>query len=219
MPSLETSVVGAVLAGGASRRLGQDKALVPCSGKALVLHPFEALQEVLSEVVVVTVPGRSYDHLGVPVVHDLFEGQGPLAGIHAALEWAASRPVFAVACDLPFVNAELVRHVAGWSAAQKAFTSRGDESGGAARARIAVWEGRRQPLFGLYSASCRDRLETRLREGRLEAWRFLDAIETEWVPITPGLDFYRPDLLANINSQSDLQQIIPEEASLPSDSA
>jgi molybdopterin-guanine dinucleotide biosynthesis protein A len=219
MPSLETSVVGAVLAGGASRRLGQDKALLPWSGKALLLHPFEVLQAVVAEVVVVTVPGRSYEQLGVPVVHDRFEGQGPLAGIHAALEWAGSRPVFVVACDLPFVSAELVRHVAAWSTTQEAFTSRGDQTSCGARARVAVWEGRKQPLFGLYSASCRDLLETRLRECRLEAWRFLDAIETESVPVTPALHFFRPDLLVNINSPSDLQRSVPEEASAPSDPA
>jgi molybdopterin-guanine dinucleotide biosynthesis protein A len=219
MPSLETSVVGAVLAGGASRRLGQDKALLPWSGKALLLHPFEVLQSVVAQVVVVTVPGRSYEQLGVPVVQDSFEGQGPLAGIHAALEWAGSRPVFVVACDLPFISAELVRHVAAWSSRQEDFPSRGGQARGTARARVAVWEGRRQPLFGLYSASCRDLLETRLRESRLEAWRFLDAIETESVPVTPALDFFRPDLLININSPSDLQRQVPEGASVPSDLA
>jgi molybdopterin-guanine dinucleotide biosynthesis protein A len=212
MPSLETSVLGAVLAGGASRRLGQDKALLPWSGKALLLHPFEVLQAVLKEVVVVTVPGRSYEQLGVPIVHDRFAGQGPLAGIHAALEWAGSRPVFVVACDLPFVSAELVRHVAAWGTRQEAFTSRGDQIRATARVRVAVWEGRRQPLFGLYSAACRDLLETRLREGCLEAWRFLDDVETESVPITPDLEFHRPDLLLNVNSPADLPNNVREEA-------
>ena len=87
------SVVGAVLAGGQSRRLGRDKALLPWSGKPLVLRPFEVLQEAVAEAVIVTVSGRSYDDLGIPVIHDRFEGMGPLAGIHAALDWARSRPV------------------------------------------------------------------------------------------------------------------------------
>ncbi|MGB5295519.1 MAG: molybdenum cofactor guanylyltransferase, partial [Thermoanaerobaculia bacterium] len=125
---MKTSVVGAVLAGGESRRLGRDKALLPWLGKALLLHPFEVLQEVMSEVVVVTVGGRSYGELGVPVIHDRFEGLGPLAGIHAALEWARSRPVFVVACDLPFVSVDLVEHVADWSNEQKPRASAGDEA-------------------------------------------------------------------------------------------
>jgi molybdopterin-guanine dinucleotide biosynthesis protein A len=213
MPSLKTSVVGAVLAGGESRRLGRDKALLPWLGKALLLHPFEVLQEVMSEVVVVTVGGRSYGELGVPVIHDRFEGLGPLAGIHAALEWARSRPVFVVACDLPFVSVDLVEHVADWSTEQKPRASAGDEAWAHPRARVAVWKGRQQPLCGLYSASCREPLEERLRDGRLEAWRFLAEIETASIPITHDLAFYRPDLLVNINSPRDLQQGIPAVAS------
>ena len=217
MPSLKSSVVGAVLAGGASRRFGRDKALLPWSGKALLLHPFEALKAVISEVVVVTVPGRSYRDLGVPVVHDRFAGQGPLAGIHAALEWAGSRPVFVAACDLPSIRAELVEHVAGWSSGQEASTAWDDEPRARPRARIAVWEGRRQPLFGLYSASCRSALATRLSEGRLEARSFLDEIDTTTVGITPDLDFYRSDLLLNVNSPTDLQQRSLDELALSLD--
>ena len=216
MPSMKTSVVGAVLAGGESRRLGRDKALLPWSGKALLLRPFEVLRQAMSEVVVVTVRGRSYGELGVPVIHDRFEGLGPLAGIHAALEWADPRPVFVVACDLPFVSVELVNHVADWSTEQEVLASAGVEAPAHPRARVAVWHGRRQPLFGLYSASCRGPLETRLRDGRLEAWRFLDEIDTASVPITPDLALYRPDLLVNINSPGDLRHRVPEEAAEPS---
>jgi len=213
---MKTSVVGAVLAGGESRRLGQDKALLPWSGKALLLHPFEVLGRAVSEVVVVTVAGRTYEDLGVPVIHDRYAGLGPLAGIHAALEWASSRPVFVVACDLPFVTVDLVNHLADWSSEQRLLASEGDEAGARPRARVAIWHGRQQPLFGLYSASCREPLEERLREGRLEAWRFLAEIKTTSVPITPDLAFYSPDLLVNINSPGDLQTSVPEVAPEPS---
>lgn len=203
---MHSSVVGVVLAGGESRRLGRDKALLPWSGKALLLHPYEVLREVMSEVVVVTVRGRCYEELGLPVIHDRFEGLGPLAGIHAALEWVRSRPVFVVACDLPYVSVELVEHIAGWSTDQGPRPPTGDGSWTHPWARVAVWQGRQQPLCGLYSASCREPLEERLREGRLEAWRFLAEIETTSVPITPDLAFYRSDLLVNVNSPEDLQQ-------------
>ena len=210
-------MVGAVLAGGESRRLGRDKALLPWSGKPLVLHLFEILQEVVSEVVVVTVSGRSYGELGMPVIHDRFEGKGPLAGIHAALDWARSRPVFVVACDLPFVSVELVEHVARWRSEQDAASEAGEDVGGEPWARVAVWHGRQQPLCGLYSASCLEPLESRLRAGRLEAWRFLAEIETTPVPITPDLAFFRPDLLINVNSAADLRECLAEEAPEPTE--
>jgi molybdopterin-guanine dinucleotide biosynthesis protein A len=209
---MKNSLVGAVLAGGESRRLGQDKALLPLFGRPLILHPFEVLRRMVSEVVVVTIPGRSYSHLGLPVVHDRFVGLGPLAGIHAALEFARPRPLFVLACDLPFVTVELVAHVVDWSSSGRAFGSGTDAAAVEARARVAVWEGRRQPLCGLYSASCRQALEARLSAGRLEAWRFLDEIATTGVAVGENLAFYRPDLLLNINSRRDL----PDGVSLPS---
>jgi len=209
-------VVGAVLAGGQSRRLGQDKALLSWSGAALLLRPFEILQAVFSEVVVVTVSGRAYEDLGVSVIHDRFEGQGPLAGIHAALEWAGSRPVFVTACDLPNISVELVDHVADGGNGSPAIASKSEELQAHPRARIAVWNGRQQPLFGLYSATCREPIEARLRDRRLEAWRFLAEIDATPVPITPELEFYKPDLLLNVNSQADLQPRSPERAHEPS---
>ena len=217
MGSFETTVVGAILAGGESRRLGRDKALLPWSGKPLILHPYDVLQEVMAEVVAVSVPGRGYEDLGVRLTHDRFEGQGPLAGLHAALEWARPRPVFVVACDLPFVSAELVTHVAGWESARAAFHPQGEEVGCQPRARVAEWAGRRQPLCGLYSPDCRQALEDRLREGRLEAWRFLDDIETTAVPITPALEFYRDDLLLNLNSLEDLHRAAMNRANEPAE--
>ncbi len=209
-------MVGAVLAGGQSRRLGQDKALLSWSGAALLLRPFEILRTVFSEVVVVTISGRAYEDLGVPVIHDRFEGQGPLAGIHAALEWAGSRPVFVTACDLPNVSAELVDHVADLGCGSPTIGPQNGEPKAHPRARVAVWNGRQQPLFGLYSASCREPMEARLRDGRLEAWRFLAEIDTTPVPITPELELYRPDLLLNVNSRADLQPRSPERAHEPS---
>jgi molybdopterin-guanine dinucleotide biosynthesis protein A len=217
MESMKISVVGAVLAGGESRRLGRDKALMPLSGKALILHPFAVLQETMSDVVAVSVPGRSYGDLGITVIDDLFAGLGPLAGIHAALEWARPRPVFVVACDLPFVTVELVEHVADWGTANQVFASRSEGLMARPRARVAVWHGRQQPLFGLYSAACREALESRLRDGRLEAWRFLSDIDTVPVPITPDLTFYRPDLLLNLNSPRDFQDSVPDVVPEPRD--
>jgi molybdopterin-guanine dinucleotide biosynthesis protein A len=123
--------------------------------------------------------------------------------------------VFVAACDLPFIRAELVDYVAGWSSVQEAFVARCEEQ--RPRARIAVWEGRRQPLFGLYSASCRSALARSLREGRLEARSFLDEIDTTAVGITPDLDFYRPDLLLNVNSPADLPQSFLDESSVMQD--
>lgn len=197
----EESVLGAVLAGGGSRRMGRDKALVMLGGRPLLAHALQALQGVFREVLIVSAPGTDYPHFGVEVVTDLYPSCGPLAGIHAGLTRAGGRAVFALACDLPHVTSDLVRFVADLPRA-----GRPQEPRPGAAARIAQWRGRLQPLCGLYSAACREALEESLRQRDLGATEFLGRISTTAVPVTSELPFYRTDLFQNINRPEDLRE-------------
>src|SRR4051794_27741341 len=98
--------VGAVLAGGAGRRIGGDKAIVELEGRALILYPLEALHEVCEDVVVVA----KRDTMLPPLagVADLWiepdEPRHPLAGVGHALRLAMGRAVLVVAGGLPPVG-------------------------------------------------------------------------------------------------------------------
>ena len=109
-------VIGIVLAGGKSSRMGGgDKALLPLGGRPLLAHVIERLRPQVAEIVLNANddPGR-FAAFGLPLVPDRLAGQmGPLAGIHAGLAWAkANRPesrfVITVAADTPFFPADLV---------------------------------------------------------------------------------------------------------------
>ncbi|MFQ5350670.1 MAG: molybdenum cofactor guanylyltransferase, partial [Thermoanaerobaculia bacterium] len=104
-----SDILGVVLAGGASRRMGRDKAALPWSGSTLAHRAAADLAEVCGEVVIAGPDDLARTDVGT--VADLFPGSGPLAGLHAGLERAAGRAIFALACDMPFVDAELVRHL------------------------------------------------------------------------------------------------------------
>ncbi len=98
---LPTQVLGVVLAGGQSRRMGTDKALTLLGGRTLLDWVVTALSQVVPEVVVV---GRERAE-GVRSIPDLeSEGRGPAAGIATGLSEAAGRPVLAVAVDHPWVR-------------------------------------------------------------------------------------------------------------------
>src|SRR4051812_20681561 len=107
--------VGAVLAGGAGRRIGGDKAIVELEGRALILYPLEALHGVCEDVVVVA----KRDTMLPPLagVADLWiepdEPRHPLAGVAHALRLAMGRSVLAVAVDLPLVDAATPRAIGG----------------------------------------------------------------------------------------------------------
>jgi molybdenum cofactor guanylyltransferase len=107
-------VAGFILAGGASSRMGRDKALLDFGGVPLILHTARLLKPLVSEVTIVGSPSR-YAALGLRAIadsgaqarrrpHELT--RGPLAGIATALAAAHSRWNLIVACDLPYLSAE-----------------------------------------------------------------------------------------------------------------
>ena len=108
----EVAPVAVVLAGGLSRRMGTPKALVPLGGRPLLAWPLAAAAEAGLEVVVVAKPGSRLPPLDVPVWDEPERPVHPLCGLVAALERAAPRPVVALACDMPFVPAELIARLA-----------------------------------------------------------------------------------------------------------
>lgn len=99
-------LVGCILCGGASRRMGRDKGSLELSGVTLVERASRLLARVCGEVVLATGSEARYAELGLTPLLDATEGGGPLEGILAALEHAAreraGEPLCCVlACDLP----------------------------------------------------------------------------------------------------------------------
>lgn len=104
-------VVGAVLCGGASRRMGRDKALLPVDGVAMAARVAATLREGgCDRVVAIGGDEQGLGALGLTVLPDEFPGEGPLGGVVTAL---AGHPdaaaVVVVACDLPSLQPRAVR--------------------------------------------------------------------------------------------------------------
>ncbi len=110
-------LLGAVLAGGQSRRFGRDKANEIVAGASMLHRAIRALQSVTDEVVVIS-PYRPDALQGIEVLPDAQPGLGPLGGLHTALLEAAVRQLDAVlllACDLPLVGEQILAAVAAHS--------------------------------------------------------------------------------------------------------
>ena len=196
-----SDILGVVLAGGAGRRMGRDKANLPWRGTTLVERAGAVLAEVFAEVVIAGPPARA---AGMEPVADRFPGCGPLAGLHAGLERAAGRPIFALACDMPFVDGALVRHL----------VERSRDSGRNRGAWVASGEAGLQTLCGVYAARGLELAEARLEAGRLSVLGFFEAVGGAAVPITPELDFYRPELLLNVNRPEELRRARRQETAI-----
>lgn len=97
-----------IQAGGESRRMGRDKALIPFLGKPLILHVYERVKSLADEVLITTNHPENYSFLDVPLHKDKLKERGALGGIYTALISANNPMVAIVACDMPFANPELL---------------------------------------------------------------------------------------------------------------
>ena len=96
-----------IQAGGESRRMGADKALLPFLGQPLILRPLRRLAVVADEVLVTSNQPEKYQFLGLTPIPDLLPGFGALSGLYTALSVASHPYVAVVACDMPFASPEL----------------------------------------------------------------------------------------------------------------
>ena len=192
------AVLGAVLAGGSSRRMGCDKALLLLEGRPLLARAVEVLGSVLDEVVVVAPPDRGYETLDVEIIRDIYPDQGPVGGIHTALVHAGGRPVFVLACDMQMVSRELILWLLDAGHADSVMGARTRRLG--AQVRLLRDSEGLQPLCGLYSGNCLPVVERALEDQQRSALTLVEALEKEVLPLDSNQSWYRPDLLVNINN-------------------
>lgn len=98
---------GIILAGGKSSRMGTNKALLEINGKTVIETICEELDSIVNNIIIVTNSFEDYQYLGRKMVQDEWKEMGPLAGIHAGLSASETEQNLIVACDLPFISAEL----------------------------------------------------------------------------------------------------------------
>lgn len=102
------TAVGAILSGGRSTRMGEDKALVEIAGKPMALWVAQALE--LAGLEVVAFGGESRIE-GYETVPDPAGAFGPVAGLQSALTYAHHRPVFIAAIDQPLLRPSTVSNI------------------------------------------------------------------------------------------------------------
>ena len=98
----------AIQAGGQSRRMGSDKALIHLGGKPLIEHILERVDGLGDEILITSNYPESLAYLEIPLVPDAIPGAGALAGLYTALEAAQGDRVLVLACDMPFANRQLL---------------------------------------------------------------------------------------------------------------
>ena len=104
-------VTGVILAGGKSRRMGQNKALLPLGEVSLVEHVIRRMHRVTDELLLITNAAAEYTHLGLPMHSDIIPDAGALGGIYTGLTYASHDTVLCAACDSPFLVPNLLTYL------------------------------------------------------------------------------------------------------------
>lgn len=97
-----------IQAGGESRRMGQNKALLPFNGQRLIERLISRIRVITDEVLVISNQPETFNFLHTPGFTDLLPGNGALGGLFTAFSIAHTPLVAVVACDMPFVNSKLL---------------------------------------------------------------------------------------------------------------
>ncbi len=172
---------GFVLAGGASSRMGRDKALLAYREMTLVEYVARAVLEAIGSVALVGDPDR-YCELGHPVYHDKVPGCGPLGGIYTALTVSPADWNLVVACDMPGISARALGGLID------------PEAQPGRNCVMAVGSGGEpEPLCALYHRRCLPVLDRAIREKRFKMRDLVRELEAELRPLDAAA-------LANVNT-------------------
>ncbi len=177
-----------ILAGGRSKRMGQDKALLQ-HGDAFVI-----------ERVIAAIPGRRQDiflltntpdklaFLGLKTLPDVHPGLGPLAGIHAGLLDSNSAFSLFVACDLPLIRPETITQLISNHRKQLAFALRSEKGP--------------ESLCAIFSKACLPTIEGLIAQKDYSVRTLLSKVRAEFFSIKDSSE------LLNLNSPEDFRQFV-----------
>ena len=191
-------ISGAVLTGGASRRMGRDKARIELGGLTLLERNLDVLEPLCDELLVVAREPEQYSELAGPrarLVSDHFERGGALAGLHAALSEACNDFCLVLAVDMPSVQRELLSLLVARAEDADAVVPRVGEH--------------YEPLCAVYSRRCLPAMERQLTASEdftilrfYNEVRLLEVPESELRAVDPQLRTF-----FNVNRPEDLERL------------
>jgi len=193
----EHNILGAILAGGQSKRMGKDKLFLEINNKKLIEHTIDKVKKYLKEVIIITNQDNEYfSKNNLITVKDCIEGQlGPLVGILTAMKWAKENLtkcswIATFPCDTPFFPESIIKNFIHESKKKESLIL------------CASSHGRKHNIFGLWSLDLYGKLQDDLinkKVRKVQDWTEKNKIK--------NLEFKFKDYdpFFNINTQEDLE--------------
>ncbi len=174
---------------------GENKALIEIDGKTIIQMEIEVIERVLDRIIIITNKFDQYAFLKKPMFSDVKPGYGSLGGIFTGLNFCSTEYGFVFACDMPFLNEEIVSHIC-WRSLEHDIT-------------IPRIDGHFEPLHAIYSCRCVRFMEKLMQTGDLKITNLLNEVDIleigqkELERIDPYFRFR-----INVNTPEDLAKAI-----------
>jgi molybdopterin-guanine dinucleotide biosynthesis protein A len=195
-PRRFSEVSGFVLAGGASRRMGFDKAELPFGSERMVDRQIRLLRALCRSVSIIGPPARFAD-TGIQVYEDEIPGKGPLGGIHTGLRRARTEFSLFLSCDMPLMEERFLRYLC--------------ERALASRASVTVpppWAQGRYPLCAVLRRRVLSTVRSCLASGQNQVGRFFSSSQRRTIS---KAEFARagfsPRIFCNLNTPEEYERV------------
>jgi molybdopterin-guanine dinucleotide biosynthesis protein A len=193
---IKPNVTCIILAGGKGSRMGLNKSFIKIAGIQLFDYVYSKCQDIFQEVIIVTNKSLqlSFSEYQAHIVIDDIPGAGPLGGLYTGLIKASNYHTYCVACDMPFLQPELIIHLA-----EKRF----DYDVVIPKTKEGL-----EPLHAFYSKRCIEPIKNFLERSDFKLTKFLSEVlvkyceEEEIKKIDPSLISF-----TNVNTKNDLIEI------------
>jgi molybdopterin-guanine dinucleotide biosynthesis protein MobB len=190
-PRYRSEVSLALLAGGQSTRMGEDKAFAPFSNGTLLEWMRDRVAPLFSHVFVVAKNPARFHDLGLPIVNDALPDGGSAVGVYSAVLASPTERVLCVACDMPFVTSRLLRRLAELSSGFDVLVPRHGET---LQPLCAVYGKRTLPAFEALFAS----------KGR-RIFDIYPTVNTGYLDMDGALYGAPGEVFLNVNSPEELE--------------
>jgi molybdopterin-guanine dinucleotide biosynthesis protein A len=193
-------VTGVILAGGKSSRFGSNKAFADVNGRQLIKRVIAIMGSVFEDLIIIANDPDEYSFLGIPMYQDLIKGLGPLGGIYTGLEKMPDRSGFFVACDMPFLNEDLIRYIV-------------EIDNNDFDAVVPKIDWKMEPLHALYSRDCLPAIKGLIESGDCMINKFFQKIRARFIN-EDEIKKYDPLLSSffNINMPGELIEAVNRES-------
>ena len=192
IPSVSYSI--AILAGGQSKRMGRNKALLEVNDRPILAYVIDAVAILTPDLFLVTNQPEVYQHFQLPMVGDIMPNKAALGGLYTAINNAQNDWTLVVGCDMPLLKAAVIEFMAAYLTESDIVCPR--------------IESHAEPLHAFYRKSCLPHIKDRLLNDQLKLTGFYEATRVQYIDqaslsqVTSNLNFLR-----NINTPQDFADI------------